>query len=255
MNLENSAFVITGGASGLGAATAEYIVSKGAKVVLADLNAEAGQQMVEKLGAANAVFSRCDVTVASEVQAAIDAALQNFGNLRGAINCAGIASVQKVLDRDLNPADLDGFSRTINVNLVGSYNVARLTAAAMASQEATVDNERGVIINTASIAAFDGQIGQAAYSASKGGVVGMMLPLAREFARHGIRVLTVAPGVFATPMMQTVPEPARLQLEGSVPFPKRLGNPSEYGALIAHMIENTYLNGEVVRIDGGIRMI
>lgn len=255
MNLENNAFLITGGASGLGAATAEYLVSKGAKVVLADLNEALGAEMVAKLGAANAVFSRCDVTSPADVQTAIDMALSQFGNLRGAINCAGIASVQKVLDRDLKPADLESFSRTININLVGSYNVARLTAAAMAKQDAATDNERGVIINTASIAAFDGQIGQAGYSASKGGVVGMMLPLAREFARHGIRVLTVAPGVFATPMMQTVPEPARLQLEASVPFPKRLGHPAEYGSLIAHMLENTYLNGEVVRVDGGIRMI
>lgn len=254
MKLENNVFLITGGASGLGAATAEYIVKKGARVVLADLNVEAGGAMVEKLGAANALFSRCDITSAADVQAAI-AAAESLGTLAGVVNCAGVAAVQKVLDRDLVPADLDGFAKVVNINLVGSYNVARLAAAAMAKQEATADGERGVIINTASIAAFDGQIGQASYSASKGGVVGMMLPLAREFARHGIRVLTVAPGVFNTPMMQTVPEPARLQLEQSVPFPKRLGKPTEYGALIAHMIENTYLNGEVVRIDGGIRMI
>lgn len=255
MQIQQQTFLITGGASGLGAATAEYLVSKGGKVVLADLNEATGAEMVTKLGQDNAVFSRCDVTSAEQVQTAIDLALSTFGGLAGVVNCAGIAAVQKVLDRELVPMDLDGFARTINVNLVGSFNVARLAAAAMAKLPAQEDGERGVIINTASIAAFDGQIGQAAYSASKGGVVGMMLPLARELARHGIRVLTVAPGVFATPMMQTVPEAARQQLEASVPFPKRLGKPAEYGALIAHMIENTYLNGEVVRIDGGIRMV
>lgn len=255
MKIKQQTFLITGGASGLGASTAEYLVERGAQVVLADLNADAGAAMVAKLGADKAAFSRCDVTSAEEVQAAVDLAVSKFGGLAGVVNCAGIVVVQKLLDRELNPADLDTFARGININLVGSFNVARLAASAMAKLPAQEDGERGVIINTASIAAFDGQVGQASYASSKGGVVSLALPLARELARHGIRVMTIAPGVCGTPMMQGIPEEARQQLEAGVPFPKRLGKPEEFASLVAHIIENTYLNGEVIRMDGAIRMV
>lgn len=255
MKIKQQTFLITGGASGLGASTAEYLVERGAQVILADLNADAGAAMVAKLGADKAAFSRCDVTSAEEVQAAVDLAVSKFGGLAGVVNCAGIVVVQKLLDRELNPADLDTFARGININLVGSFNVARLAASAMAKLPAQEDGERGVIINTASIAAFDGQVGQASYASSKGGVVSLALPLARELARHGIRVMTIAPGVCGTPMMQGIPEEARQQLEAGVPFPKRLGKPEEFASLVAHIIENTYLNGEVIRMDGAIRMV
>ena len=255
MNIKQQTFLITGGASGLGAATAEYLVERGAQVVLADLNADAGAALVAKFWADKAAFSRCDVTSAAEVQAAVDLAISKFGGLAGVVNCAGIVVVQKLLDRDLNPADLDAFARGVNINLVGSFNVARLAASAMAKLPAQADGERGVIINTASIAAFDGQVGQASYASSKGGVVSLALPLARELARHGIRVMTIAPGVCGTPMMQGIPEEARQQLEAGVPFPKRLGKPEEFASLVAHIIENTYLNGEVIRMDGAIRMV
>ncbi len=255
MKIDNQAFLVTGGASGLGAATAEYLVGKGGKVVIADLNLEAGAALVAKLGADNACFTPCNVTLEQDVQKAVSLAQSQFGTLAGVVHCAGIAVVQKVLDRDLNPSSLDSFAKGIQVNLVGTFNVVRLAAAAMAKQPAQEDGARGVIINTASIAAFDGQIGQASYAASKAGVVGMMLPLARELARHGIRVMTIAPGICGTPMMNEVPDEARQALEKSVPFPKRLGNPSEYAALAAHIIENGYLNGDTIRIDGAIRMI
>lgn len=255
MKIKQQTFLITGGASGLGASTAEYLVERGAQVVLADLNADAGAAMVAKLGADKAAFSRCDVTSATEVQAAVDLAVSKFGGLSGVVNCAGIVVVQKLLDRDLNPADLDAFAKGVNINLVGSFNVARLAASAMAKLPAQADGERGVIINTASIAAFDGQVGQASYASSKAGVVSLALPLARELARHGIRVMTIAPGVCGTPMMQGIPEEARQQLEAGVPFPKRLGKPEEFASLVAHIIENTYLNGEVIRMDGAIRMV
>ena len=255
MKIKQQTFLITGGASGLGASTAEYLVERGAQVILADLNADAGAAMVAKLGADKAAFSRCDVTSAQEVQATVDLAISKFGGLSGVINCAGIVVVQKLLDRDLNPADLDAFAKGVNINLVGSFNVARLAASAMAKLPAQEDGERGVIINTASIAAFDGQVGQASYASSKGGVVSLALPLARELARHGIRVMTIAPGICGTPMMDGIPEEARQQLEAGVPFPKRLGKPEEFASLVAHIIENTYLNGEVIRMDGAIRMV
>jgi len=254
MQIAQKTFLITGGASGLGEAAARYLVAKGAQVILADLNEEAGETLAAELGA-SAAFTRCDITSAEQVQAAVDLAKERFGGLSGAINCAGIVVVQKLLDRDLNPADLDAFARGVNINLVGSFNVARLAAAAMASSDPMEDGERGVIINTASIAAFDGQVGQASYASSKAGVVGMALPLARELSRYGIRVMTIAPGVCGTPMMQGIPDEARQQLEAGVPFPKRLGKPEEFAALAAHIIENTYLNGEVIRMDGGIRMV
>ena len=259
MQIKENSFLVTGGASGLGEAVVRAIVAKGGHVVIADLNESAGQALVNELGD-NARFVRCDVTSGDEVQAAVDMAEQAFGGLQGSINCAGIAVVQKLLDRDNNPADLESFSRGVNINLVGSFNVARLVAASIAKRVArdttAVNNtDQGIIINTASIAAFDGQVGQASYASSKAGVVGLTLPLARELARHGIRVMTIAPGVFATPMMQSIPEKAREQLEAGVPYPKRLGNPTEFAKLVTHIIDNAYLNGEVIRLDGAIRMV
>ena len=259
MQIEQHSFLVTGGASGLGEAVVRAIVAKGGKAIIADLNESAGQTLVNELGD-NARFVRCDITSGDDVQAAVAMAEKEFGGLQGSINCAGIAVVQKLLDRENNPADLDAFSRGVNINLVGSFNVARLVAASIAkrvaakpSDEANADN--GIIINTASIAAFDGQVGQASYASSKAGVVGLTLPLARELARHGIRVMTIAPGVFATPMMETIPEKAREQLESAVPYPKRLGNPNEFAKLVMHIIDNAYLNGEVIRLDGAIRMV
>ncbi|MCG3861381.1 SDR family NAD(P)-dependent oxidoreductase [Psychrobacter faecalis] len=259
MQMEQHSFLVTGGASGLGESVVRAIVSQGGKVVIADLNESTGQALVNELGD-NVRFVRCDVTSGDEVKAAVEMAEKEFGGLQGSINCAGIAVVQKLLDRENNPADLDAFSRGVNINLVGSFNVARLVAASIAKRivnssgvEKNADN--GVIINTASIAAFDGQVGQASYSSSKAGVVGLTLPLARELARHGIRVMTIAPGVFATPMMETIPEKAREQLEAGVPYPKRLGKPNEFAKLVTHIIDNAYLNGEVIRLDGAIRMV
>lgn len=263
MQIQQHSFLVTGGASGLGESVVRAIVGQGGKAVIADLNEAAGQALVDELGD-NVRFVRCDVTSGEEVKEAVDKAEKEFGGLQGSINCAGIAVVQKLLDRENNPADLDAFSRGVNINLVGSFNVARLVAASIAKRiannsdtenaaEKNADN--GVIINTASIAAFDGQVGQASYSSSKAGVVGLTLPLARELARHGIRIMTIAPGVFATPMMDTIPEKAREQLEAGVPYPKRLGAPDEFAKLVMHIIDNAYLNGEVIRLDGAIRMV
>lgn len=258
MQMEQHSFLVTGGASGLGKSVVRAIVNQGGKAVIADLNASAGQALVDELGD-HVRFVRCDVTSADEVQAAVEMAEKAFGGLQGSINCAGIAVVQKLLDRENNPADLEAFSRGVNINLVGSFNVARLVAASIAKRVANGASEQnadnGIIINTASIAAFDGQVGQASYSSSKAGVVGLTLPLARELARHGIRVMTIAPGVFATPMMEAIPEKAREQLEAGVPYPKRLGNPNEFAKLVMHIIDNAYLNGEVIRLDGAIRMV
>ncbi|MGP5371814.1 SDR family NAD(P)-dependent oxidoreductase [Psychrobacter alimentarius] len=266
MHIEKNSFLVTGGASGLGEAVVRAIVAQGGNVVIADLNESAGQALINELGD-KARFVRCDITSGDDVQAAVDVAEKVFGGLQGSVNCAGIAVVQKLLDRDNNPADLESFSRGVNINLVGSFNVARLVAASIAKRVASdattaVENnaeknnaDQGIIINTASIAAFDGQVGQASYSSSKAGVVGLTLPLARELARHGIRVMTIAPGVFATPMMQSIPEKAREQLEVGVPYPKRLGNPAEFAKLVTHIIDNAYLNGEVIRLDGAIRMV
>ncbi|MGO2505884.1 MAG: SDR family NAD(P)-dependent oxidoreductase [Psychrobacter alimentarius] len=259
MHIEKNSFLVTGGASGLGEAVVRAIVAQGGNVVIADLNESVGQALVNELGN-QARFVRCDITSGDDVQAAVDVAEKAFGGLQGSVNCAGIAVVQKLLDRDNNPADLEFFSRGVNINLIGSFNVARLVAASIAKRVANDSSDennidQGVIINTASIAAFDGQVGQASYSSSKAGVVGLTLPLARELARHGIRVMTIAPGVFATPMMQSIPEKAREQLEASVPYPKRLGNPVEFAKLVTHIIDNAYLNGEVIRLDGAIRMV
>ncbi|WP_201593453.1 SDR family NAD(P)-dependent oxidoreductase [Psychrobacter sp. Pi2-51] len=259
MQIQKNSFLVTGGASGLGEAVVRALVAQGGNVIIADLNESAGQALVNELGD-NARFVRCDVTSGEEVQAAVAVAEEAFGALHGSINCAGIAVVQKLLDRENNPADLEAFSRGVNINLVGSFNVARLVASSIAKRVANANNvekniDQGIIINTASIAAFDGQMGQASYASSKAGVVGMMLPLARELARHGIRVMTIAPGIFATPMMDSIPEKAREQLESGVPYPKRLGDPNEFAKLVTHIIDNAYLNGEVIRLDGAIRMV
>ena len=261
MQVQGNSFLVTGGASGLGEAVVRAISNQGGQVIIADLNEDAGQALVSELGE-NVRFVRCDVTSGDDVQAAVDLAEKDFGSLQGSINCAGIAVVQKLLDRDNNPADLDQFIRGVTINQVGSFNVARLVAASIAKRVAAHANpdgeqnaDNGIIINTASIAAFDGQVGQASYASSKAGVVGMMLPLARELTRHGIRVMTIAPGVFATPMMESLPEKARTQLESAVPYPKRLGAPTEFAKLVIHIIDNAYLNGEVIRLDGAIRMV
>ena len=261
MQIQGNSFLVTGGASGLGEAVVRAISRQGGQVVIADLNEDAGQALVSELGEI-VRFVRCDVTSGDDVQAAVDLAEKDFGSLQGSINCAGIAVVQKLLDRDNNPADLDQFSRGVMINQVGSFNVARLVSASIAKRVAANVNpdseqnaDNGIIINTASIAAFDGQVGQASYASSKAGVVGMMLPLARELTRHGIRVMTIAPGIFATPMMDSLPEKARTQLESAVPYPKRLGAPNEFAKLVTHIIDNAYLNGEVIRLDGAIRMV
>ena len=254
MHVKDNTFLITGAASGLGAATAERLVAAGGRVVLCDLS-DAVKAHAERLGdAARAV--RGDVTSGDDIQAAVDAAVElgDGRGLAGVVHCAGVVSVAKLVDREGNPADLDAYMRTININLVGTFNVMRLAAAAMAKNAPGEDGERGVIINTASIAAMDGQVGQCAYSASKAGVVGMSLPAARELSRHGVRVMAIAPGVFETPMMSEIPDEAAQALAAAVPFPKRLGRPEEFARLAEQIITNPMLNGEVIRLDGGIRM-
>ena len=252
MQIQDHTFLVTGGSSGLGAGTAELLVERGAHVVLADVNEEEGQAKAEALGD-RAVFVRTDVTQEADVKQAVDTALDRFGGLHGAVSCAGIVLGRKTVGRK-GPHDLESFSRVVQVNLVGTFNVIRLAAAAMAENVPNEEGERGVLINTASVAAFDGQVGQAAYSASKGGVVGMTLPIARDLARLGIRVMTIAPGIFETPMMAGMTDEVRASLEAQVPFPSRLGRAYEYAALAGHIIENSMLNGEVIRLDGAIRM-
>ena len=252
MQIKDSCFLVTGGSSGLGAACVQRLVDAGARVVIADLNAEIGEALAQSLGA-SVHFVRTDVTSEADVQTAVSTAVSQLGGLHGVINCAGVAIAAKVLGRDA-VHDLDVFSKVLQVNVVGTFNVIRLATAVMVENEANEGGERGVIVNTASVAAFDGQIGQAAYAASKGGIVAMTLPIAREMARYGIRAMTIAPGIFDTPMLAGLPEKARQSLGEQVPFPPRLGNPSEYAALAAHIIENPMLNGETIRLDGAIRM-
>ncbi|WP_026615796.1 3-hydroxyacyl-CoA dehydrogenase [Ensifer aridi] len=252
MLIRDKVFLVTGGGSGLGAAVARMFVAEGANVVIADINAEAGSGMAAELGA-RVRFVRTDVTSEAEGAAAVDAAIESFGHLDGLVNCAGIAPGEKVLGRD-GPHGLESFSKAIAINLIGTFNMIRLAAAAIATQESDAEGARGVIVNTASIAAFDGQIGQAAYAASKGGVVAMTLPIARELARHGIRVVSIAPGIFETPMMAGMPQEVQDSLGKSVPFPPRLGRPAEYAALVKHICENDMLNGEIIRLDGALRM-
>jgi NAD(P)-dependent dehydrogenase (short-subunit alcohol dehydrogenase family) len=252
MKIDGSTFLVTGGASGLGRATVERLLAHGGRVAILDLERSAGAQVATELGP-HALFTPCDVTRADEVGAAIDAAVQRFGPIHGLVNCAGVAIAEKAYGKR-GPHDLGSFTFVIQVNLIGTFNCIRLGAARMAQNAPREDGERGVIVNTASVAAFDGQIGQAAYSASKGGIVGMTLPIARDLAEVGIRVCTIAPGLFDTPLMGMLPEPARQSLARQVPFPSRLGRPPEYAALACHIIENPMLNGETIRLDGAIRM-
>jgi NAD(P)-dependent dehydrogenase (short-subunit alcohol dehydrogenase family) len=252
MQIKNSVFLIPGGASGLGAATARQLVAAGGKVMLADLNREAGEKFAASLGS-QAKFAVADVTNESQIQQAIDAAIAAFGALHGLVNCAGVAPGERVVGKN-GPHKLETFSRVININLIGTFNALRLAANAMVKNTPNGDGERGVIINTASVAAFEGQIGQAAYSASKGGIVAMALPIARELAKLGIRVNTIAPGIFDTPMLQGMSEEIRASLGAQVPFPSRLGQPEEYARLAAFIVENPMLNAEVIRLDGAIRM-
>lgn len=252
MQIKDNVFIVTGGGSGLGAAAAQMIAENGGKVVIADVNETAGLAKAAELGS-NARFAKTDVADEASAVATVEFALGTFGRLNGLINCAGICPAEKVVGRDA-PHALATFSRTVTVNLIGTFNMIRLASTAMSKGEPNEQGERGVIINTASIAAFDGQIGQAAYAASKGGVVGMTLPIARELARFGIRIMTIAPGIFATPMVQAMPQEVQDSLGKLVPFPPRLGNPTEFAALCRAILDNTMLNGEVIRLDGAVRM-
>ena len=256
MEIAGRTFLVTGGGSGLGAATARGLTEAGAKVLIADLNVEAGEKLVAGIGE-DARFVETDVTDEKSAHAAIDTSVHELGGLHGVINCAGVAIGAKVLGKN-GPHDLESFAKVLQVNLIGTFNVIRLAAAVMKWNDPVGgpegSGECGVIVNTASVAAFEGQIGQAAYAASKGGVVSMTLPIARELASKGIRVVTVAPGIFDTPMMAGLPEETRESLGEQAPFPSRLGKPEEYAALVFHVIENEMLNGEVIRLDGAIRM-
>ncbi|MBR0565316.1 3-hydroxyacyl-CoA dehydrogenase [Azoarcus sp. L1K30] len=252
MKTESHSFLVTGGASGLGAATVRALHAGGASVVIADLNADAGEALAAELGS-RAAFARTNVADEGDARAAVDLALTRFGALHGLVNCAGIGNAARVLGKE-GPMPLEAFSRSIQVNLIGTFNMIRIAAEAMARGEPGADGERGVIVNTASVAAYDGQIGQAAYAASKGGIVSMTLPIARELARSGIRVCTIAPGLFLTPMMHTLPPDVQKSLGESVPFPQRLGQPDEYAKLVLSIIGNVMLNGETIRLDGAIRL-
>ncbi|MDT1062176.1 SDR family NAD(P)-dependent oxidoreductase [Paracoccus sp. CPCC 101403] len=252
MQIEGRVFVISGAGSGLGAAVARMAAAGGARVAILDVNADAGAAMVAELGS-SAQFFRADVTDAAGGEVAIADAVRAFGRIDVAVNCAGIAPGERIVGRD-GPHALDSFARAIGINLIGTFNILRLAAAAMTLNDPDEGGERGVIVNTASVAAFDGQIGQAAYAASKGGVAALTLPAARELARHGIRVMTIAPGIFATPMMAGLPQEVQDSLGANVPFPPRLGQPAEYAALVRHIVENQMLNGEVIRLDGALRM-
>jgi len=249
MEIAGKVFIVTGGASGLGEGTARMLAAKGAKVVVADMQAEKGEAVAKEIGGA---FVKCDVTQEADGQAVVAKAV-SMGKLMGLINCAGIATAEKTVGKN-GPHVLAGFVKTVTVNLIGSFNMIRLAADAMSKNEPETTGERGVMISTASVAAYDGQIGQAAYSASKGGIVGMTLPIARDLARSGIRNMTIAPGIFATPMMFGMPKEVQESLAASVPFPSRLGTPDDYAKLALHIIENDMLNGEVIRLDGAIRL-
>lgn len=252
MQIKNSVFIVTGAGSGLGAATARMLADNGGKIVLADVNEDAGRKLAQDLGA-SAEYIKADVTREDDGTAVITRALDRFGSLHGLANCAGIAKGERISGKD-GPHSLANFTRIITVNLIGTFNMLRLAATAMMKGQPNEAGERGVIVNTASVAAFDGQIGQSAYSASKGGVASLTLPAAREFARYGIRVMTIAPGIFETPMMMSVTPEIRDALAANVPFPQRFGRPSEYAQLVRHIIENEMLNGEVIRLDGALRM-
>ncbi len=249
MKIDGKVFIVTGGASGLGAGTVRMLADRGAKVVVADVQADAGEKLARELGQQ---FVRCDVASEADGKAVVAAATA-AGKLMGLVNCAGIAPAAKTVGRD-GAHPLDVFTRTIMVNLVGSFNMIRLAAEAMTRNDPEDTGERGVLINTASVAAYDGQIGQAAYSASKGGLVGMTLPIARDLARNGIRCMTIAPGIFKTPMMESMPQDVQDSLAASIPFPSRLGTPADYAKLVEHIVTNEMLNGETIRLDGAIRL-
>ena len=252
MNLSGAGALVAGGASGLGAATARELAARGARVAVVDLNEEAAQGLAGELGG-EALARRADVTDESELGAAVEAAVEAFGELRLAVSCAGIGWAERTVSKQ-GPANLQPFETVVRVNLIGTYNVLRLSAAAMSSNDPDEEGERGAVVMTASAAAFDGQIGQTAYSASKGGVVGLTLPAARDLARLGIRVCTIAPGLFDTPLLAALPEDARAELGKQIPFPPRLGRPEEYAQLACQIAENTMLNGETIRLDGALRM-
>lgn len=252
MEIKQHSFIVTGGASGLGLATAEMLVQEGGQVLMLDVQEEKGQNAAGILGPL-AHFHRCDVRIEEQVLSAIQFAKQQFGTIHGLINCAGLGPAKRVVGKE-GPHPLDAFENIVRVNLIGTFNTLRLAANEMQKNTANADGERGIIVNTASVAAFDGQIGQAAYSASKGGIVAMTLPIAREFAQLGIRVNCIAPGIFETPLLKNLPPEVQESLANQIPFPKRLGKPSEFALLVKQMIENTMLNGEVVRLDGAIRM-
>ena len=259
MKIEGQVALVTGAGSGLGAAVAQALAARGARVALLDVNEAGAQAGAAAINAAHgdgtALACRCDITDSASVTAALDAVQASLGAPRLLMNIAGIGSAKRVIQKDGSPAPLEDFERVVRINLVGSYNMTRLAAARIAAQPPiTADGERGVIVNTASVAAYDGQVGQEAYAASKGGVVGLTLPLARDLAQWGIRVNTIAPGLFATPLMKELPEPVQQSLAASIPFPKRLGQPDEFAALACHLIENGHLNGEVIRLDGALRM-
>ena len=252
MQIADSVALVTGGASGLGEATVRLIVSGGGRAMILDRPGSAGEALANELGE-RVAFSAADVTEEEQVRAAVARTVERFGTLNVAVNCAGVGVAMRTITRDgAHPLDL--FAKVVQVNLIGTFNVIRLAASQMAKNTPTAEGERGVVVNTASVAAYDGQIGQAAYSASKGGVVGMTLPIARDLASTGIRVVTIAPGTFDTPMLAMAPEPVRQALAAQIPFPSRLGRPSEYAALVRHVLENVMLNGETIRLDGAIRM-
>lgn len=252
MQIKDKVFLVTGAGSGLGAATARALAEAGAKVVLADLNVAAGEKLASELGAMTC-FVETDVASESSAVNAKNTAISRFGALHGLVNCAGIAPAEKVLGKE-GPHRLESFAKVININLIGTFNMIRLAAEAMMNNEPDAGGERGVIVNTASVAAYEGQLGQAAYAASKGGIVALTLPVARELARSGIRCVTIAPGIMETPMLLGMPPEVQESLGKMVPFPSRMGKPAEYAALVRHIAENSYLNGEVIRLDGAIRM-
>ncbi|NDY92586.1 SDR family NAD(P)-dependent oxidoreductase [Ideonella livida] len=251
MQIQGQAALVTGGGSGLGEAVARALAAAGAKVTVLDINGAGAERVAADIGGLGV---RCDIADAASVTAALDAAEAAHGPARILMNIAGIGTAKRVIQRDGSPAPLEDFERVVRINLIGTYNVTRLAVSRMAKLEGLADNERGVVVNTASVAAFDGQVGQQAYSASKGGVVGMTLPMARDLAQFGIRVCTIAPGLFATPLMKELPEEVQASLASSIPFPKRLGKPEEFASLACHIVSNVHLNGEVIRLDGSLRM-
>jgi len=251
MNIQGQSAIVTGGGSGLGEAVARELARLGAKVAVLDVNAAGAQRVASEVGG---ISCACDITDTASVTAALDAAQAAHGVPRIVMNIAGIGSAKRIIGKDGQAAPLEDFERVVRVNLIGTYNVIRLAAARIATLEPLDDGERGVVLCTASVAAYDGQVGQEAYSASKGGIVGMTLPLARDLAQWGVRVVTVAPGLFMTPLMKQLPEPVQVSLAASIPFPKRLGKPEEFASLAAHIVTNTHLNGEVIRLDGALRM-